>query len=324
MISGLVSLMLALAGIMLVVGFIILIKSADLLVSGASSLAKKLSISEIAIGLTIVAFGTSAPELIVNVLSSTGGHNEICFGNVLGSNIFNTLIVLGVAGLIHPIAVQRNTVKKEIPMVFFGTIFVFALANNFGSVGTILSRLDGFLLVAGLILFLLYVMGISKESILDDFDLKLYSIPKSVLFVSIGIIGLFFGGNMVVKNAVFAAELLNVSEKFIGITIVALGTSLPELVTSIVAMRKKRFGLAFGNVIGSNLFNIFLVLGLTAIVQPIDYPLELNIDFIFLIIITLFLFLTMFTGKKRQLDRWEAFIFLVLYASYVVFLVYRR
>ncbi|MFC1898431.1 calcium/sodium antiporter [Candidatus Cloacimonadota bacterium] len=309
---------------LLIIGFIMLIKSADLLVTGASSLAKRFSISEIAIGLTIVAFGTSAPELIVNILSSTGGHNELCFGNVLGSNIFNTLMVLGIAGIVHPIRVERNTVKKEIPFVFLGTILLLGLSVNFGGPGNILSRLDGFVLIISLVLFFLYVLGISKEAIPSEVEVTLLPIPKSVIFVVIGIIGLFFGGNIVVKNSVSIARMMNVSEKFIGITIVALGTSLPELVTSVVAIKKKRYGLAMGNVIGSNLFNIFLVLGVTSIINPIVYPVSLNIDFYFLIIITLILFITMFTGKRRQLDRWEALVFILLYIFYIVFLIYRR
>lgn len=324
MFSNITFLMLFLEVVLLIIGFVILIKSADLLVNGASSLAKRLSISEMAIGLTIVAFGTSAPELIVNILSSTAGHNAMCFGNVLGSNIFNTLMVLGVAGFLHPIAVQRNTIKKEIPMVFLGTIFVFALSNNFGVSGNVLSRVDGLLLVVSLVLFFCYVVGISKTNVVEVPDIQLYSLSKSSLFVAIGIVGLFFGGDMVVKNAVFAAELLHVSEKFIGITIVALGTSLPELVTSVIAVKKKRYGLAVGNVIGSNLFNIFLVLGATAIINPIEFPIVLNIDFLFLIIITLILFITMFTGKRRQLDKWEAFLFIILYIGYMAFLLYRK
>jgi cation:H+ antiporter len=323
MISSHLSLM-AISSILLVIGFLMLIKSADLLVNGASSLAKRFSISEIAIGLTIVAFGTSAPELIVNILSSTGGHNEICFGNVIGSNIFNTLMVLGIAGVIHPIYVERNTVKKEIPFVFVGTILVFALAVNFGLPGNTLSRFDGLILIISLFLFFFYVLGISKETIPSTVEINLMPIPKSVIFVLIGIIGLFFGGNIVVKNAVSIARMLDVSEKFIGITIVALGTSLPELVTSVMAIKKKRYGLAVGNVIGSNLFNIFLVLGATAIINPITYPVSLNIDFYFLIIITLILFITMFTGKKRRLDRWEAVTFIILYICYIVFLIYRK
>lgn len=309
---------------LLVIGFVMLIKSADLLVNGASSLAKKFSISEIAIGLTIVAFGTSAPELIVNIISSLGGYNEICFGNVIGSNIFNTLMVLGITGIVYPIFVERNTVRKEIPFVFLGTILVFGLAVNFGFPGNTLSRVDGLILVGSLVLFFLYVLGISKESVPSEVEIHLYSIPKSVIFVVIGITGLFFGGNIVVKNAVSIARMLEVSEKFIGITIVALGTSLPELVTSITAIKKKRYGIAMGNVIGSNLFNIFLVLGATALIKPMVYPISMNIDFYFLIIITLILFITMFTGKRRRLDRWEAVTFVILYICYIVFLIYRR
>lgn len=324
MVSDLWALMLASSGFLLLIGFVILIKSADLLINGASSLAKQLSISEIAIGLTIVAFGTSAPELIVNILSSTGGHNELCFGNILGSNIFNTLMVLGVAGLIHPITVQKNTIKKEIPMVFGGTILTMALANNFGFAGNLLSRLDGLILIISLGLFFFYVLGISKDRLTEDIMIKVNSIPKSILFILVGVIGLFFGGDMVVKNAVFIANILQVSEKFIGITIVALGTSLPELVTSIVAVKKRRYDLAVGNVIGSNLFNIFLVLGITSIINPIVLPVQMNIDFVFLIIITLMLFITMFTGKRRVLDRWEAVIFVALYFGYILFLLQRR
>ncbi len=315
--------MLGMAALMLIIGFVILIKSADLLVNGASSLAKKISISEMAIGLTIVAFGTSAPELIVNVISSTGGHNDLCYGNVVGSNIFNTLVVLGFAGIIHPIMVQKNTVKKEIPMVFVGTIFLLGLSNNFGFGGHVLSRIDGLLLVISLIVFIFYVTTISKDTSPNEFDIHVFSLPKSIIFILVGIMGLFFGGEMVVKNAVFAAQLLKVSEKFIGITIVALGTSLPELVTSIIAVTKKRYGLAVGNVIGSNLFNIFMVLGLTAIINPVVYPTAMNIDMVFLMLVTLILFITMFTGKRHQLDRWEAAIFLALYVGYVIFLFNR-
>jgi len=188
----------------------------------------------------------------------------------------------------------------------------------------VLSRLDGFILILSLALFFIYVLGISKEPIQSEVEIRLYPIPQSVIFVVIGIIGLFFGGNIVVKNSVQIARMLEVSEKFIGITIVALGTSLPELVTSVIAVKKKRYGLAVGNVIGSNLFNIFLVLGATSLINPISYPVSLNIDFYFLIIITLILFISMFTGKRRQLDRIEAVIFVVLYVCYVVFLFFRR
>jgi len=305
-------------------GFLLLIWSADRFVIGASGLALNFGVSPLIIGLTIVGFGTSAPELIVNIISSAGGYNEICFGDVLGSNIFNTLVVLGVAGIIYPISIQKNTVKKEIPFVLIGTIFVLALSNNFIFSGNTLSRLDGIFLILSLIIFFAYVVGIAKEKISEEITVKLHSVPTSMLYIVIGIIGLFFGGQMVVKNAVFIAQLMNVSEKFIAITIVALGTSLPELATSIIAITKKRHGLAIGNVIGSNLFNIFLVLGVSSIIKPIFFPVELNIDFYFLIIITIILFITMFTGKRRKLERAESIIFVLLYIGYVVFLFYRK
>lgn len=324
MVSSILIIVMALSSILLIIGFIILIKSAGLLINGACSLAKRFSISELVIGLTIVAFGTSAPELIVNIISSAGGYSEICFGNVLGSNIFNTLVVLGIAGIIYPISIEKNTVKKEIPFVLIGTIFVLALSNNFIFDGNTLSRLDGVFLILSLILFFVYVVGIAKEKITEEIKVKLHSVPISILYISIGIIGLFFGGEMVVKNAVFIAQLLNVSEKFIAITIIALGTSLPELATSIIAITKKRHGLAMGNVIGSNLFNIFLVLGVSSIIKPIVFPVDLNIDFYFLIIITIILFITMFTGKKRKLGRAESIMFIILYIGYVVFLFYRK
>lgn len=324
MITPVLTLVMALSSVLLIIGFAILIKSASLLINGASSLAKRFSISELAIGLTIVAFGTSAPELIVNIISSASGHNEICFGNVLGSNIFNTLMVLGIAGIIYPISIEKNTVKKEIPFLLVGTIFVLALVNNFGFTGNLLSRFDGIILILSILLFFGYVIGIARENITEDITIKLYAVSKSVLFIMIGIIGLFVGGEMVVKNAVFIARLLDVSEKFIAITIVALGTSLPELVTSIIAITKQRHGLAIGTVIGSNLFNIFLVLGVSSIINPIVFPLALNTDFYFLIIITIILFITMFTGKKRKLERAESIMFIILYIGYVVFLFYRK
>ena len=323
MVSSVLIMVMSLSSVLLIIGFIILIKSADLLINGACSLAKRLSISELAIGLTIVAFGTSAPELIVNIISSAGGYNEICFGNILGSNIFNTLVVLGVAGIIYPISIQKNTVKKEIPFVLIGTIFVLALSNNFIFDGNTISRLDGIFLILSLILFFIYVVGIAKEKIVEEITVKLHSVPTSILYIVIGIIGLFFGGQMVVKNAVFIAQLMNVSEKFIAITVIALGTSLPELVTSIIAITKKRHGLAIGNVIGSNLFNIFLVLGVSSIIKPLVYPVALNIDFYFLIIITIILLITMFTGKRRKLERVESIMFIILYIGYVVFLFFR-
>lgn len=306
--------------LILIVGFVILIKGADFLIDGASSLAKKLSISEIAIGLTIVAFGTSAPELIVNIFASIGGHHEITFGNILGSNIFNILMVLGVAGIISTIVVQRNTILKEIPFLLAATLLVFALALW----NSDLSLIDGIILLVFLTIFFIYVIGFLKAKPILDSDIVERSYPITLLMILAGVIGLFFGGMFVVDNSVKIARYFKVSEKFIGLTIVALGTSLPEFVTSIIALTKGRNDLAIGNVIGSNLFNILLVLGVSSIISPIPYDAALNIDFIFLSIITIMLFTSMFIGTKHKLTKVESVLFVVLYAFYLVFLFIRK
>ena len=304
----------------LLIGFVILIKGADLLIDGASSLAKKLSISELAIGLTIVAFGTSAPELIVNVFASIGGNHEITFGNILGSNIFNILMVLGISGIISTIVVQKNTILKEIPFLLVATLLVFFLSLW----NSVLSFSDGIILIAFLIIFLIYVIKFLKAKPLLGSDIKERSYFVAIVMMIFGITGLFFGGKFVVDNAVIIARYFAVSEKFIGLTIVALGTSLPELVTSVMAIRKGRNDLAIGNVIGSNLFNILLVLGVSSLIAPIHYDIALNIDFIFLCLITIILFITMFIGKKHKLTKIEAVFFVILYFAYLVFLFVRK
>jgi cation:H+ antiporter len=309
--------------LLLILGFVILVKGAELLVEGSSSLAAKFSIPPIAIGLTIVAFGTSAPELIVNILAGFKGHHDIAFGNILGSNIFNTLLVLGIAGLIYPLSVKKSTVLKEIPIMLIVTVGVFLLASNFKFKAGILSGLDGIILLICLVSFLYYVTKISGSNDLEV-DIKIFSGTKTAIYIVLGIIGLFFGGKFVVTHAVFIAKMLSVSDKFIALTVVALGTSLPELVTSVIAVRKKHCDLAIGNVVGSNIFNLLLVLGTTSLIKPIAYNPALNPDFYFLIFITLILFIAMYTFKKHKLDRIEAALFVVLYIAYTVFLFYRK
>lgn len=305
----------------LLIGFILMIKGADFLIDGAVSLAIKFHISEIAIGLTIVAFGTSAPELIVNILSAIKGHPEICYGNVIGSNLFNTLMVLGITGLVSPIFLQKATVIKEIPFMFFGTILIIVLSNNFWQGGAVLSRLDGVLLFACLVLFLIYVMGIPKNNTGEHY--QSVSTLKTILLIIFGIIGLFAGGEFVVRNAVSIAREFGVSEKLISLTIVAFGTSLPELVTSLLALKKKSSDIAVGNVIGSNLFNIFMVLGVTAMIKPIEFNVLLNIDLMILMVITIILFFLVCVGKLNKLNRYEAGLLVVIYFSYLGYLLNR-
>ncbi|MGD2089108.1 MAG: calcium/sodium antiporter [Candidatus Aminicenantes bacterium] len=313
--------------ILLVAGLVLVIKGADFLVDGASSLAKRLRIPEMVIGLTIVAFGTSAPELVVNVFSSIAGKSELVLGNVIGSNVCNTLLILGVAGFIYPLDVQRNSVRKEIPFSFLVVLVFLVLANDhllFKSTTNRISRIDGLVLLVLFGVFLYYTFGLSKIKSNGSEEIKLFSLPKTWIFIGFGFMGLFLGGKLVVDNAIVIARKLQVSEKLIGLTIVSIGTSLPELATSAVAAFKKRCDLAVGNVVGSNIFNILLILGVSAEISPVRYNLAFNFDILVFGLGTLLLFIAMFTLKARKLDRWEAFILLVTYIAYLVYIISRK
>lgn len=308
---------------LLVLGFVILIKGADWLVNGASSLAKKHNVSDLAIGLTVVAFGTSAPELVVNVFASIQGHEAIVFGNIIGSNNFNLFIILGVAGLITPLVVQSSTVRKEIPLSFIAIIFLFLLANNFFlSDKQIMSRIDGLILLTMFGLFLYYVYSQLKSDPEEKVNMDLvHSHGKIWVLIIIGLTGLVIGGRLVVTSAIGMATALGVSEKIIGLTIVAAGTSLPELATSVVAALKKNNDIAVGNIIGSNIFNIFLILGISSVIKPLGFDQAFNADIYILAFGTIVLLAFMFTGKKKRLDRWEAAILLAVYVAYTVRLI---
>jgi len=318
--------------LLIIVGMALLIKGGDMLVDGASSLARRLKISELAIGLTIVAFGTSAPELVVSLAASIGSqgisHPEIALGNVIGSNNFNLFVILGITALITPLAVQRNTVRIEIPLSLFAAILLFLLTNcNFlPNEKYMVTRVDGAILLVFFGLFLFYVYKSMKAPEIGDdhASVKTLSALKSVLFIVLGLVFLVLGGRVVVYSAVKLARDLNISEKIIGLTIIAAGTSLPELVTSITAIVKKSDDIAIGNIIGSNVFNVFLILGTSALVKPMAYSPVFNMDIYFLIFGTLLLLLAMFIGNKRKLDRWQGVIFLLLYAGYVVYLIIRN
>ena len=311
--------------ILLVAGFVVLIKGADFLVSGSSSIAKKYNVSNLAIGLTVVAFGTSMPELLVNIMSSISGYNDAAFGNVIGSNNFNLLFILGIAGLIYPLAVQRSTIAFEIPISIVAVGLLFFLVNDkmiSGDDENILSRLDSFALLIFFVLFLLYVWRSMKTaSDIDQESVKIYSMPKSLLFVGAGLGMLIGGGNLVVENAVSIAHRYGLSERLIGLTILAAGTSLPELATSAVAAFKKQTDIAIGNVIGSNIFNIFFILGTTGLIRPLPYNNAMNFDIAVLLGSSVLLMIFMFTINRRKLDRWEALILLLIYIVYTVVLI---
>ena len=316
--------------ILLVVGFILLVKGADLLVDGASSIARRLKVSNLLIGLTVVAFGTSTPELFVNVIAAIKGTPAIAIGNIIGSNIFNILLILGISSLIYPLIVTKGTVWKEIPLTLFAVVMVAIMANKtliFGKGMSGLSRIDGLILLAFFAAFLFYLLKIAKpteQNVGETETPKKYGLLKLSLALVAGFAALFTGAKLVVDSAVILAANFSVSESFIGLTIVAAGTSLPELATSAVAAAKKNCDIAVGNIVGSNIFNIFLILGLSATISPLPFQSANNIDIGVAILASLLLFIFMFSGKKRSLDRWEGAVFIILYASYISFLLTRH
>ncbi|RXJ52697.1 calcium/sodium antiporter [Gelidibacter gilvus] len=309
-------------GFLIIVGFVLLIKGADWMVNGSTLLAKKNRIPDLAIGLTIVAFGTSAPELVVNTVASFENHSDIVLGNIIGSNNFNLFMILGIVGLIFPIVVQSSTVWKEIPISFLAAVVFLVLANGylFSDIG--LSRIDGIIL---LLMFLLFLFYIYKQMKSDPSSEEVVIITASNYkiwgLIVLGLIGLVIGGKLIVDNAVTIASDLGVSEKIIGLTIIAAGTSLPELMTSVVAAMKKNSDIAIGNIIGSNIFNIFLILSVSSLVNPITFSSVFNTDIYLLLGGTLFLFVAMFTGKKKTLDRWESGVLLLVFIGYTTYLV---
>ena len=311
--------------ILFVVGFVLLIKGAEFLVDGASSIAKKLKISSIVIGLTIVAFGTSMPELIVNIFASVQGNTEIAIGNILGSNIVNILLILGISAIIYPLATKENTVWKEIPLSLLAAILLGVMVNDTlidGGTFSGLTRIDGIVFIAFFIIFLYYTFGISKVSGENtDLEIKEMSYMKSSLYIVGGLLGLVFGGKWIVDGAIKIAEGFNVSQSLIGLTVVAIGTSLPELATSAVAAYKKQSDIAIGNVVGSNIFNIFWILGLSAVINPLPFSKDSIIDIIMTIVASLILFLIMFIGKKHTVERWQGVIMILMYVGYVAYLI---
>lgn len=311
------------------IGFAVLIKGADLLVGGASSIANRFGVSALVIGLTIVAFGTSAPELVVNIMSSLQGNTDIAIGNILGSNIVNILLILGISSLIFPLAVQKSTVWKEIPLALLAMIMVAIMANDMvvdGASTSSLTRIDGFVLIGFFVIFLYYIFGISKESANTgetEEKIEKYSFGRSSLMVVLGITGLVVGGKWIVDGAVAFAAGFGVSEALIGLTIVAVGTSLPELATSAVAAYRRNVDIAIGNIVGSNIFNVFWILGVSALIKPLPFSPALTVDLMVAVIATVLLFLALFVGKRHTLERWQGGIFVALYVAYIIYLIMR-
>ena len=312
--------------VLLVIGFVLLIKGADFLVDGATSIARRLKVSDLVIGLTVVAFGTSTPELFVNIIASIKGNSGIAIGNIVGSSIANVLLILGISSIIFPLSVTKGTVWKEIPLSLLAAVLLGVLANDqlIDKKGfSALTRIDGLVLISFFIIFLYYSFSIAKrvEGMDEHVPTGEHGLVKSSLLIIAGLAGLAVGGKWITEGAVHIASMSGVSQSFIGLTLVALGTSLPELATSAMAAYKRNAEIAVGNVVGSNIFNIFWVLGLSSLIKPIPFQSRNNIDVGVVILSSVLLFVTMFTGKKRLLDRWEGIIFVSLYVSYIIFLI---
>ena len=311
--------------VLLIVGFVILIKGADLFVDGASGVAANFKVSKMLIGLTIVAFGTSAPEFAVSVKSLLAGSGDIVLGNVIGSNILNILLILGLSAMFHSLNVKNNTVKKELPItMLISTLFAVLLSDHlFDSNRTnSFTREDGIVLILFFLVFIYYLISMARKKIDEDGE-NSYALPmkKAILFTVFGLVGIVLGSNFVVDASSALATSLGVSERMISLTIVALGTSLPELVTSVTATRKGEYDIARGNVVGSNIFNIGIVIGLPiTIFGGISNVAFSYIDIIVMIITAMLLFV--FSYNDYKISKKEGFVFLtlfVIYYSYVIF-----
>ena len=310
--------------VLLVVGFVLLVYGADKLVEAASSIAFRLSIPNIVIGLTVVAFGTSAPELAVNIIAALNGSGAMVMANVLGSNIFNIFVILGLCSIIFPLSVKSNTTWIEIPLCLLAALLVGIIANDQwldGMGADVVSRSEGLVLILFFAVFLVYNIMVSRNpgTAPEEVSVGQMSVAAAVFWLILGLGGLVLGGHLIVSNAVFIAQSFGLSERVIGLTIVSIGTSLPELATSLAAVKKKKVDIAIGNVVGSNIFNIFLILGLSSTIFPVEVHQETLVDIFVNIAAALLLFLFVFSGKGRMVERWEGSIFLVLYLVYLNF-----
>ncbi len=298
--------------IMLIVGFVLLVKGADFFVDGASSIAARYGIPQLVIGLTIVAMGTSFPEAAVSITAALKGSAGITIGNVIGSNILNVAIILGLASIIVPIRIKKSTIKRELPFSMIITILLVLFGLN-GKV----SRLDGILLWIAFLFYLYYVYQMSKHS-QEQEDIKVMSLGKSLIYVVIGLACILFGSDLAVDGATQIARIFGMSERFIGLTIVALGTSLPELVTSVSAAKKGNADIAIGNIVGSNIFNILFVVGTSALIIPVPFETRFIVDGIMAFVVLLVLWLCV--RKNKVLERKHGILLLGIYLGYFIYL----
>ena len=313
--------------ILFVLGLYILIKSADWIVDSSSSLAKKLGVSSLIIGLTVVAFGTSLPELVVNVFAAFRGAAEVSFGNIIGSNIANIFLVLGVTAMIGTIRIKSATVWKQIPFALLAAFVLFLLTNRAISSGEgFLLWNDGLILLAIFVVFLYYVFQMAKrdkDGVIGHINEEIDSNWKIGIKLLLGLVGIYFSGKWIVDGAVFIATQFGLSEYLISDTIIAIGTSLPELVVCIVAALRKNLDLAVGNIVGSNIFNILWVFGVIPFIAPLEVPRFVGFDIGIMFLATLLLFIFMFIGKKHKLCRKDGMVFVLFYILYIAYLIVR-
>lgn len=309
----------------ILVGFVLLVRGAEMLVSGASAIARRAGVSALLVGLTVVAFGTSMPELVVNVIAAAKGSGDIAIGNVLGSNIVNIALGLGIAAAVMPLRVQSSIIWREVPFALLAVGMLAILANDRfldGAAVDRLTRIDGLALLSLTSVYLYYLITMARAARTQEED-GTARVPaiRSLGYVAFGIILLVIGGKFVVDNAVLIASGFGVSEKLIALTVIALGTSLPELVTSVVAVMKKETDISVGNIVGSNILNIIVVLGISATVSPLAFSPSAMIDVAVTLLLTVLLFAFMYVGTRHQLDRWQGSAFITMYVAYIGFLI---
>ena len=316
--------------LLLIVGFVLLIAGADYLVKGASSIAKKLKISDLIIGLTIVSIGTSAPELSVNVVASISGSAGMAFGNVVGSNIFNFLAIIGITAMMKPINLKTSLLKVEIPFAILASAALIFLAGDAIIDGTpgILSRSDGMVLLLFFAIFLYYIFlsakkGEIKEDDAAEHGTKTYSVIISLLMIAGGLAALIYGGDVLVDSASSIARNWGMSETLIGLTIVAVGTSLPELATSVVAALRGNSDIAIGNVVGSNIFNIFFILGVSSVIKPLPVAGENIPDAVITALTTALVLLLAYRGRGQRIDKVEGLFLATCYVAYTIYIILR-
>ncbi len=308
-------------------GFALLVYGANWLVDGAASIARRYHISYLVIGMTIVALGTSAPELVVNLVASFKGAADVALGNVLGSNISNIFLILGVSALIFPLTVAKNTLWKEIPFAFLGAAVVGVLANDVflnGISRSMIYRSDGMILMLFFFLFMVYAFGVAREKGAAVREtIRERPLWLSLVMTLAGMLALVAGGRWIVQGAVDIASILGMSEAVISLTIVALGTSLPELAACIAAALKRNAGIVIGNVLGSNIFNVFFVLGTSAVIKPLPFNKALNFDIFAGLAAVMLLWVLLMVSGRKTLRRWHGALFLLLYVTYITILVVR-